>query len=828
MARSLRITSIAADLPARSLPAALAAVAALWLAAAPAGATTGGWVHDAIVNDAVCAQSAPQDDVRVCADGAGGWIVAWVDQRGGANPALYAQRLSASGVRSWATDGVLAFQSYGFFTGFALVGDGQGGAFLAAVDSHDAANYHVYLQRLTAAGARVAGTGGVVAVSGVSASQVSPALANPEPGVAIVAFQDLRSAGGDIYAQRMTSAGTLTWGTGGAAVCAQAAGQSAPRAVPDGGGGVLVFWEDERDLGVTGRDLYGQRLNSAGAQQWTAAGTVICTAAGAQRRLAAASDGAGGAIVAWEDQRDAATNSDDIYAQRVNGAGTARWFNNGRAVCALAGLQGGPVVAADPYGGAWFAWTDARGDAWSGSQVYAQSLAGDGLPRWTVGGVPAGPADGEQFGAALAATGDGSAVVAWTDERTGAQDIRGQRFDVAGLAQWAAAGLLVGGAPFDQHDAALAAGNGGEVLAAWTDERLGSDIYAQRVDRTGWLGDPAPSVVSCADRPNDQGGQVRLTWDASWLDAWGQPGVTAYHVLNRRPAAAKGAGAAVAGAAVAGAAADKGAGAGADGLRAWLLDGWTEVALVPPLQLASYAVNAPTYGDWAGASQPVTEYLVVAEAGAHLLPSGVISGHSVDNLSPGAPLDLRAQSDHFDVLLAWQPSGVDDEDLHHYNLYRSQDPAFTPGPATLLTDTVVTAYAEVRVPQGRWYFRVTAVDIHGNESAPSGLAEMLSLVAVGEAGAPTRLAVRSATPNPFNPVTEIRCEVPAAGAVRLRVYDIAGRPVRRLFEGARGAGAFSLTWDGRDDAGRPMPSGVYFARLAAGGAESVLKLVLAR
>jgi hypothetical protein len=815
MARIPRIARVSRGFPTFGL---LAVLAAVLLGALPATATSSGWVHDPVLNDAICTQVSTQTDARVCADGTGGWIVAWVDQRGG-SPALYAQRLSAAGVRLWAVDGVLAFQTYGFFTDYTLVGDGQGGAFLAAVDSHDALYYHVYLQRLTSAGARVAGTGGTVVVTGVNASQVAPALANPEPGVAIVVFQDSRAAGGDLYAQRMTAAGSLTWGTGGAAVCTQAGAQVAPVAVPDGAGGVLVFWEDERNLGVSDRDLYGQRLNTAGALSWTAAGTVVCTAAGTQQDLCAVSDGSGGAIVAWEDARDAGSNGLDIYAQRVNGAGTARWFNNGRAVCGLAGGQADPVVAADPYGGAWFAWTDARADAWTGAQIYAQALAGDGLARWTAGGVPAGPAAGEQFGAVLAATGDGAAALAWTDERTGYQDVRGQRFDVAGAAQWETAGLLVGGAPFNQHGVGVAAGTGGEILAVWDDERLAADVYAQRVDRTGWLGDPAPALVSAADRPDDQGGQVRLTWSPSWLDAWGEPGVTTYHVLNRRPGAKARGGAADAA---------KGNGAGADDLRAWLLDGWTEVAQVPPLQLASYAVNAPTYGDWTGSSQPVTEFMVVAEAGSHLLPSGVLSGHSVDNLSPGAPLNLLAQSDHFDVLLAWQPSGVLDEDLHHYNVYRSGNPAFVPGPATLLTDTVVTTYAEVRVPQGRWYFRVTAVDIHGNESVPSDLAEMLSLVAVDGAGPPARLAVRSATPNPFNPVTEIRCELPAAGAVRLQVYDVAGRPVRGLVDGARGAGTFTVTWDGRDDTGRTVPSGVYFARLTAGAAESVLKLVLAR
>ncbi len=253
----------------------LAGVLLTLAAAAPAGAT---WSHDAIVNDALCTNTAAQHSVQVAPDGLGGWIVAWVDARGGGNPAIYAQRVNPSGSRAWATDGVLAYQSAGFFTEFALVGDGQGGAFLAAVDSQDALQYHVYLQRLNASGARVLGTGGVAAVAGSASAQVDPALVNTETGVAVVVFVDSRTAGGDIYAQRITSSGTLTWGSGGAVVCGVGLAQGAPRAVADGAGGVLAFWEDERDFGSTGLDLYGQRLNAAGVQAWTAAGAVVSTA----------------------------------------------------------------------------------------------------------------------------------------------------------------------------------------------------------------------------------------------------------------------------------------------------------------------------------------------------------------------------------------------------------------------------------------------------------------------------------------------------------------------------------------------------------------------
>jgi flagellar hook assembly protein FlgD len=62
----------------------------------------------------------------------------------------------------------------------------------------------------------------------------------------------------------------------------------------------------------------------------------------------------------------------------------------------------------------------------------------------------------------------------------------------------------------------------------------------------------------------------------------------------------------------------------------------------------------------------------------------------------------------------------------------------------------------------------------------------------------------------------------------LAIYDLAGRLVRRLLDEERLAGAFSARWDGHDDAGRALPSGIYLARLTADGHESVRKLALAR
>jgi hypothetical protein len=81
-------------------------------------------------------------------------------------------------------------------------------------------------------------------------------------------------------------------------------------------------------------------------------------------------------------------------------------------------------------------------------------------------------------------------------------------------------------------------------------------------------------------------------------------------------------------------------------------------------------------------------------------------------------------------------------------------------------------------------------------------------------------------PNPFNPSTQIAYHLSDPAQVRLSVYDITGREVNRLVDGPQSAGDFKVTFNSTDVAGRPLASGVYFARLETGNKVSVRKMNL--
>jgi hypothetical protein len=101
----------------------------------------------------------------------------------------------------------------------------------------------------------------------------------------------------------------------------------------------------------------------------------------------------------------------------------------------------------------------------------------------------------------------------------------------------------------------------------------------------------------------------------------------------------------------------------------------------------------------------------------------------------------------------------------------------------------------------------------------------------GLAGGGPALATRpriTARPNPFNPRTELSVSIDAAGPIRLAIYDTEGRLVRILHQAVREAGDFRVIFDGRDHAGRELPSGVYVARLETARNSTNTRLVLLR
>ncbi|RKY89829.1 hypothetical protein DRQ15_08705, partial [candidate division KSB1 bacterium] len=83
-------------------------------------------------------------------------------------------------------------------------------------------------------------------------------------------------------------------------------------------------------------------------------------------------------------------------------------------------------------------------------------------------------------------------------------------------------------------------------------------------------------------------------------------------------------------------------------------------------------------------------------------------------------------------------------------------------------------------------------------------------------------------PNPGNPSTTITFTLPQKAHVTLEIYNLLGQRVRTLVEGVKEAGSHSVVWDGRDEWGKIVPTGIYLYRLQSADFVRVKKMVLVR
>jgi FlgD Ig-like domain len=471
-------------------------------------ATVFAWPHDPTVNVPLCVAPGAQTSPTIASDGADGAIVVWQDSRNGSDDDIYIQRVSQGGVPLWQTDGVAVCISAGSQAYPTITSDGAGGAIVTWMDFRSGSPA-IYAQRYDAYGAAKWSIGGAP-VCTVAGGEFFPVVASDGAGGAIFAWEDFRGFDPDIFVQRLDAAGTLKWTTTGVPMCTQAGTQDAPTIVADQAGGAIVTWEDHRT--GTNYDVYAQRVNGTGAAQWAADGVALCTALGDQAAPQITTDGASGAIVVWEDYRSG--TSYDIFAQRLDAAGLRQWGDDGVALCVAANSQDLPAITSNGAGGAVVAWEDYRNG--TDYDVYAQFVNAAGAAQWAADGVALSIAAGSQANPKIAPDGLGGAVVAWEDARLGAgnTDIFAQLVSAAGAVQWAADGAAVCTASGSQVQPAIVRSGIADAIVAWSDGRAAaSDIYAQRIvaAETGVATGPlAPRLSLGSMSPNPVRSQSQL------------------------------------------------------------------------------------------------------------------------------------------------------------------------------------------------------------------------------------------------------------------------------------------------------------------------------
>jgi hypothetical protein len=567
--------------------------------------------------------------------------------------------------------------------------------------------------------------------------------------------------------------GVVQWAANGVALCAATGNQEFPTIVSEGASGAIVTWQDYR--GGSSTDVYAQRVNASGVVQWAANGVALCTATWIQYSPRIVSDGAGGGIVTWYDYRGGAQA--DIYAQRVNASGAVQWTTDGVALCTATGIQQYPTITSDGTGGAIVTWQDYRGG--SSTDVYAQRVNASGAVQWTANGVALCTAASNQWLPTIASDGACGAIVTWGDYRSGSE----------------------------------------------------YDIYAQLTDSSGRVGFLAPAIYAVRDVPGDQGGKVYFSWYGARSDVLMDGQMSSYSIWRAiKPTKAS-------------MALESGAVSLSDLSKLDLTSGkpvirmeqtaggtffWQLVETVNASHMPAYGVPVATLFDSTTYCKEYSYFQVVAHTTDPMVfwASAPDSGYSVDNLPPGTPVGLAGQQKYTPagLSLKWDRSTA--PDLANYAIYRGTDASFVPGPSNFIASpTDTTSFDSSWRWESGYYYKVSAIDIHGNESG-FALLTPDDIAGTDTPKAPDVSYLSQNYPNPFNPMTRIGFGLSASGPLSLRIYDATGRLIRVLLDGRRAAGIYTEVWDGRDEGGQSVSSGVYFYRLDAGSFRQTRKMII--
>jgi hypothetical protein len=448
------------------------------------------WSGDSTVNTAISVATGNQSTPSAFSDGAGGALITWTDARSGNNDA-YAQLVNASGVVQWATDGVIVSATTGDQNNPMAVSDGSGGYILAWWDTRGA-SYDIYTQRINSSGVSQWAANGIP-ICTAAGNQIFPMIVSDGSGGAIITWDDSRSGSSDVYAQRINGNGDTLWTANGVPVCTATGNQTSPIIIGDGSGGAIIAWTDARGIN---NDIYAQRINATGDTLWTADGVVITAATNSQMNPAMVADGSGGAILVWQDRRDSGTNGWDIYSQRVDASGVVQWTADGIPISTSADDQTIPVLVSDGSGGAIIAWSDFRSG--TNADIYAQRVISSGSKQWISTGVGVVTLSSNQSSPVIASDSAGGAIIAWNDGRnSNITDIYAQRLNGSGNALWQANGVAICtatgyqdlGVANNRNIRPMVSDGSGGAIVVWSDPRsgAGTDVYAQWMGSTSVL-----------------------------------------------------------------------------------------------------------------------------------------------------------------------------------------------------------------------------------------------------------------------------------------------------------------------------------------------------
>jgi hypothetical protein len=269
--------------------------------------------------------------LRLLQNGTAGVIIAWTDVRNAFTTgiSLFAQKLDSAGARLWDTMGVALAPKPQYLqqqTNEVIVSDNAGGAIYAWEQSASGSSPHGYAGHVSTSGQLtwISATDslGTLVDSKASTGQENLSMISGGNGTALLTWTD---GANYAYVQKIASDGSLPWGSNPTSIAANTSGEVL---TTDGSGGVIVAWGQGLQNGV---NIFAQRVNSSGQTVWsnptygTFGNPVSTTPSAFQGSPLIVPDDAGGAIIAWHDQRPFSYGGPyDIYAHHIGSNGVTK------------------------------------------------------------------------------------------------------------------------------------------------------------------------------------------------------------------------------------------------------------------------------------------------------------------------------------------------------------------------------------------------------------------------------------------------------------------------------------------------------------------------
>jgi hypothetical protein len=300
-----------------------------------------------------------------------------------------------------------------------------------------------------------------------------------------------------VFVQRISAAGGTFWSAGGIPVTSILGHQFDPVVTHDGAGGAFIAWTDNRGNGTccSNSRVYIQRFNPYGAPLWADDGVPVHDLVG-QGSPTLVADDEGGCIVMW-------SGYGALYAQRFDHTGAKQWLPGGVSICSDCWMERELVAISDGDDGAIVAWVD---NGLSFNRLFSQRILSSGNVAWMPGGVPLTESESMKFLPEITTDGNGGAYVTWSDYD--GNDMRAliQRVSQAGTTTWPPNGYRISDADTWQSSPSPAEDGTGGVIVSWQeyDGGLPSRVFAQRLNQIGekqW----GPGGVSVCGAAGGQG-----------------------------------------------------------------------------------------------------------------------------------------------------------------------------------------------------------------------------------------------------------------------------------------------------------------------------------